>query len=138
MREKLRLHLKSFRQKGKNDKKKNRTRRHHVKKGGKVIGNGVQGCIIDSLRCGDYLNEFGYVAKILKKGAKDSKKDTEFMKIQEMLIKHDPHEDRFAYYHVQTDSMCDIKDNVDVKECELKTKSEVDKSRFFITKKLVY
>jgi serine/threonine protein kinase len=125
------LHSKSFR------KQRKSTRRHHVKRGGKVIGNGVQGCIIDSLRCGEFSNELGYVAKVVKKGIKDSKKDMEFAKIQEILRKHDPHEERFAYYHIQTDSMCDIKDNFDVKECELKTKSEVDTNRFFMTKKLM-
>ena len=44
-------------------------------------------------------------------------------------MKIDPEEIRFAHYHLLVnDSKCDIKDNVDVKQCELQMKSEIDKT----------
>lgn len=120
--------------KTKNDKK---TKKHKktVKQGGSIVGLGAEGCIIDTIQCGKYSNELGYIAKVVKKGFHN---DKEFVSIQEILMKIDPEEIRFAHYHLQVnDSKCDIKDNVDVKQCELQMKSEIDKNRFYMTKKLI-
>ena len=109
--------------------KKNKRRKTIKRSGGEILGKGMQGCIIDSIECGNYTKENGFVAKIMKK----ENKSEIFESIQIKLKDADPNEERYALYHKQN---CDISQNKDVKKCEKLLGYEVDTNNIFFTKKL--
>lgn len=90
---------------------KRRTRRFH--RGGTILGIGKDGCIIDSLSCGKYSRENGYVAKIFKKGIVINNA------INNKLEQIDPDNKRFNRYYFPLNPECDqdIKTNPDVLAC---------------------
>ena len=90
---------------------KRRTR--HRRKGGTILGSGKDGCIIDSLSCGNFSRENGYVAKIFKKGITVNKA------INNKLAQIDPDNKRFNRYFFPLDDEYDqdVKTNPDVLAC---------------------
>jgi len=105
-------------------RKRNKTRDKRVKKrikrttrrcrkGGTILGMGKDGCIIDSLSCGQFSRENGYVAKIFKKGIVINKA------INDKLSQIDPDNKRFNRYFFPLDNECvqDMKTNPDVIDC---------------------
>ena len=91
--------------------KKKRTR--HRREGGTILGSGKDGCIIDSISCGQFSRENGYVAKVLKKGIIINKA------INNKLAQIDPDNKRFNRYYFPLDDECiqDTKTNPDVLAC---------------------
>lgn len=90
---------------------KRRTRR--CRKGGTILGSGKDGCIIDSLSCGQFSRENGYVAKIFKKGITINKA------INDKLAQIDTDNTRFNRYFFPLDNEFDqdMKTNSDVLAC---------------------
>ena len=95
-------------------KQKHKTRKHkrivdRTILGTGIIGTGTSGCVIDSISCGKFSRENGYVAKILNKYV------TINIPLQRKLAEIDPDNKRFnRYYLCET---VDIKNNVDIKTC---------------------
>ena len=110
--------------------KKNKTKKRI---GGEILGNGIQGCIVDSIKCGHYTKENGFVAKLLKKDEYDNEREIRQETIQMKLSVIDPNEERFALYHKEN---CDISKNKDVKKCEKLLGYGIDTDNIFFTKKL--
>jgi RIO-like serine/threonine protein kinase len=115
---------KTCKKKRKTCKKKSRTCKKRTKlvkkrgtklsrKGGTILGSGKDGCIIDSLSCGKFSRENGYVAKIFKKGIVINKE------INNKLAQIDPDNKRFNRYYFPLDNECiqDVKTNPDVLAC---------------------
>jgi len=90
---------------------KRRTRR--CRKGGTILGMGKDGCIIDSLSCGQFSRKNGYVAKIFKKGITINKA------INDKLAQIDPDDKRFNRYFFPLDNKFDqdMKNNPDILAC---------------------
>jgi serine/threonine protein kinase len=114
----MRIKRKTCKKRGTRDKRekkrkmvKRRTRR--FRKGGTILGMGKDGCIIDSLSCGKYSRENGYVAKIFKKGIVINNA------INNKLEQIDPDNKRFNRYYFPLNTECDedIKTNPDVLAC---------------------
>jgi RIO-like serine/threonine protein kinase len=94
--------------KGNKTSKKRATRL--CRKGGTILGMGKDGCIIDSISCGNFSREKGYVAKIFKKGITINKA------IHNKLAQIDPDNKRFNRYYFPLDNKCDqdMKTNPDI------------------------
>jgi serine/threonine protein kinase len=93
--------------------KKTRFGRKKTRKGGTILGMGQDGCIIDSLSCGQFSRENGYVAKIFNKEVTINKM------IHNKLAQIDPNNQRFNRYYFPLDNECDqdMKTNPDVLAC---------------------
>lgn len=96
-----------------NKTKRNKNKRKKIHRGGTILGMGKDGCIIDSLSCGNFSRENGYVAKIFKKGITINKA------INDKLAQIDPDNRRFNRYFFPLDNECDqdMKTNPDVLAC---------------------
>jgi thiamine kinase-like enzyme len=108
------MRIKRKRNKRKRNKtKRNKTRTSRCRKGGTILGMGKDGCIIDSLSCGQFSRENGYVAKIFKRGITINKA------INNKLAQIDPDNKRFNRYFFPLDNECDqaIKTNLDILAC---------------------
>ena len=107
--------IKRKRNKTRNKREKKRIKRvtRRCRKGGTILGMGKDGCIIDSLSCGQFSRENGYVAKIFKKGIVINKA------INDKLSQIDPDNKRFNRYFFPLDIECvqDMKTNPDVIDC---------------------
>ncbi len=99
--------------KKRNKTKRNKTRTSRCRKGGTILGMGKDGCIIDSLSCGQFSRENGYVAKIFKREITINKA------INNKLAQIDPDNKRFNRYFFPLDNECDqaIKTNLDILAC---------------------
>ena len=82
--------------------------------GGTILGIGKDGCIIDSLSCGEFTKENGFVAKILNKDVVIN------IPLNNKLAEIDPENKRFNRYYFPENncySDYDIMNNPDVKTC---------------------
>lgn len=82
--------------------------------GGTILGIGKDGCIIDSLSCGEFTKENGFVAKILNKDVVIN------IPLNNKLAEIDPENKRFNRYYfpeINCYSDYDIMNNSDVKTC---------------------
>lgn len=61
-------------------------------RGGSVLGQGKDGCIIDSISCGKFSKENGYVAKILYNGKQINNE------VNDTLARLDPNNERYNRY----------------------------------------
>ena len=100
------------------------------RKGGTILGRGKDGCIIDSLSCGNFSRENGYVAKIFKQGIVINKA------INNKLAQIDPDNTRFNRYFFPLDNECDqdMKTNPDVIAC-FKKNGEFDNTSAVVFEK---
>jgi serine/threonine protein kinase len=91
---------------------------------------GKDGCIIDSLSCGKFSRENGYVAKILKKGIVLNKS------INDKLAQIDTDNKRFNRYYFPLDNACDqdMQTNPDIIAC-FKTNDEFDDTNAIVFEK---
>ena len=83
-----------------NRKKRGTRRTRSCHKGGTILGEGGDGVIIDSLSCGIFSRETGYVAKIFKK--KCIINDA----VNNRLAEIDPHNLRFNRYYFPSGDTC--------------------------------
>lgn len=82
------------------------------KYGGTILGIGKDGCVIDSLSCGEFTKENGFVAKILNKYVVIN------IPLNNRLAEIDLENKRFnRYYFPKKDCDTDIMNNPDVKTC---------------------
>ena len=111
-------------------KRGSRFSRKKIRKGGTILGMGKDGCIIDSLSCGNFSRENGYVSKIFKKGIIINKA------INNKLAQIDPENKRFNRYFFPLDNECeqDMKTNPDVLACSNKN-GEVDDTNAIVFEK---
>ncbi len=93
-----------------NRKKRGTRRRRSCHKGGTILGRGGDGCIIDSLSCGGFSKETGYVAKILKNKSRINHA------VNNKLAEIDPENKRFNRYYFPSGTACtqDIETNSDI------------------------
>ena len=107
------MRIKRKRNKTKRNKTRDKRRTRRCCKGGTILGMGKDGCIIDSLSCGQFSRENGYVAKIFKKGITINKA------INDKLAQIDPDNKRFNRYFFPLDNEFyqDMKTNPDVLAC---------------------
>jgi hypothetical protein len=114
-----------------NRKKRGTRRRRSCHKGGTILGRGGDGCIIDSLSCGGFSKETGYVAKILKN------KSIINHDVNKKLEEIDPENKRFNRYYFPSGTACaqDIETNSDI--LDLKTRGEFN-GIFGFQKYLIY
>jgi len=95
-------------------KTKTKTKKQKYKRGGTILGTGASGCVIDSISCGKFSRENGYVAKVLNKNV-----DINIL-LQNKLAEIDPENKRFNRYYFPNDNNCQIKgiiNNADIKIC---------------------
>jgi hypothetical protein len=106
----MRIKRKTCKKRG---KKRTKRRTIRCRKGGTILGMGKDGCIIDSLSCGNFSRENGYVAKIFKRGITINKA------INDKLAQIDPDNRRFNRYFFPLDNEFyqDMKTNPDVLAC---------------------
>jgi len=128
--------IKRKRNKTRNKREKKRIKRvtRRCRKGGTILGSGKDGCIIDSLSCGQFSRENGYVAKIFKRGITINKA------INNKLAQIDPDNKRFNRYFFPLDNECDqaMKTNLDILACfkqndELKDTNAVVFEKYLIS-----
>ena len=95
-----------------NKSKKYRNRKKSIKMGGKILGTGKDGCVIDSINYGNYTNDNGYVAKILNSVINYD--------LINRLKQIDPNEIRFVHYIMpdETFDMELLKQNEDYMTCK--------------------
>jgi hypothetical protein len=99
--------------------KKNKTlkqkTKNHRNRGGTILGKGKDGCIIDSISCGKFSKENGYVAKILYNGKQINKE------VNDTLARLDPNNERYNRYflpELELDSCLKSSDyNEDILKC---------------------
>jgi serine/threonine protein kinase len=95
-----------------NKSRKYMNRKKSIKTGGKILGTGKDGCVIDSINYGNYTNENGYVAKILNSVINYD--------LINRLKQIDPNEIRFVHY-IMPDETFDtelLKQNEDYITCK--------------------
>jgi hypothetical protein len=114
-----------------NRKKRGTRRRRSCHKGGTILGSGGDGCIIDSLSCGGFSKETGYVAKILKNESRINHE------VNNKLAIIDPNNKRFNRYYFPSGTACsqDIEENSDI--LYLKSRGEFN-GIFGFQKYLIY
>ena len=114
-----------------NRKKRGTRRRRSCHKGGTILGRGGDGSIIDSLSCGGFSKETGYVAKILKNDSRINRD------VNKKLAEIDPENKRFNRYYFPSGTACaeDIETNSDI--LDLKTRGEFN-GIFGFQKYLIY
>jgi hypothetical protein len=82
--------------------------------GAGVLGTGASGCVIDSISCGKFSRENGYVAKILNQTVDIN------IPLHNKLAEIDPDNKRFNRYYLPKDNNCElvgIVNNTDIKAC---------------------
>lgn len=99
------------------------------KKGGKVIGKGSEGCVINSFSCNDFRSD-KYVAKFVRSGVEDN-----YKKIHKILQHNDPNEERYALYHLRNINECFVSSD-DLQHCEKILKSHIETENFYLTRLL--
>ena len=100
-----------------NRKKRGTRRRRSGHKGGTILGEGRDGCIIDSLSCGGFSKATGYVAKILKNESRIN------IEVNNKLAEIDPENKRFNRYYFPSDTYTcaqDIEKNSDIIDLKIK------------------
>jgi hypothetical protein len=97
----------------KREKKRIKITSRRSRKGGTILGFGKDGCIIDSLSCGEFSRENGYVAKIFKKGIIIN------YAVNNKLAQIDPDNKRFNRYYFPLQDECgqDMKPTPDLLAC---------------------
>jgi len=96
------INKKSIRTKNRRKTRKTRKNRRKTRKtkGGALLGQGKDGCIIDSISCGKFSKENGYVAKILYNGKQINKE------VNDTLASLDPNNERYNRYFLPELESC--------------------------------
>ena len=110
-------------------RKRIRKTKKNKKRGGTVLGLGKDGCVIDSLSCGEFTKENGFVAKILNTNVVIN------IPLNNKLAEIDPENKRFNRYHFPKIN-CDIMNNPDVKSC-LQKGMKLNGNNIVFQKKLI-
>jgi len=108
------MKIKTKKKKKRKTKIKTKTKKQTYKRGGNILGTGASGCVVDSISCGKFSRENGYVAKILNKNMNIN------ILLHNKLAEIDPENKRFNRYYFPKDDSCEIKgiiNNADVKAC---------------------
>lgn len=95
-------------------KRKRRTikTKKNRKYGGTILGIGKDGCVIDSLSCGEFAKENGFVAKILNKDVVIN------IPLNNRLAEIDPENKHFnRYYFPKRDCDINIMNNPEIQTC---------------------
>jgi len=129
-----RLNRKTYKKRKNSKKRKTRkTRKTYKKKsyGGRVLGVGNDGCIIDSISCGDLSQENNFVAKLLYN---DKKINTE---LNEALKRLDPNNERYNYYYIPDYDTCDKREHFDEDFSTCSKNGNISTSNMVFQRKLV-
>jgi thiamine kinase-like enzyme len=128
---------KSAKKMNKSSKRKNMYKRKNINKkcrtkkyGGSVYGVGKDGCILDSISCGNLSKENGFVAKFLYN---DKKINDE---LNELLKKLDPSNERYNYYYIPEEKKCSLHENFDEDYLKCSKNGKISPSNIVFEKKL--
>lgn len=125
------VRTKRFTKKTKQKQKSKKNKKTRKKKyGGKILGFGKDGCIIDSVSCGNFSKQNGYVVKMLYD------KNEINHRLQNKLEELDPNNEKYNRYYLEEMKNCDKEEdyNDDFKNCSKKGK--IISSNLFFQKKL--
>ena len=95
--------------------------------GGGILGQGKDGCIVDSINSSNYAKKNGYVAKLFGKNVRLN------FPLYKALVNIDPNEERFSIYNFEDNWASYINDdttNLDIIQCKQIMQTEISNIAF--------